>query len=107
MAAAVAICVLPRVPVSSPVSVFCLLAIGGFFVYAPQASYWALCPSLVGRERAGTAVGLMDAVAYAFAAGGQLVIGRAIDATQSTIAAFVVIAAACVVGALAILPVKE
>lgn len=107
MAAAVAVSLLPRVPVSNPVSVFCLLAIGGFFVYAPQASYWALCPSLVGRERAGTAVGLMDAVAYAFAAGGQLVIGRAIDATQSTIAAFVVIAAACVIGALAILPVKE
>lgn len=105
--AAVAIVLLPKVPVSNPVPVFFLLATGGFLVYAPQASYWALCPALVGRERAGTAVGLMDAVAYGFAAGGQIVIGHAIDASHSTVAAFVVIAIACVVGAIAILPVKE
>jgi OPA family glycerol-3-phosphate transporter-like MFS transporter len=48
-----------------------------------------------------------DAVAYAFAAGGQILIGRAIDITQSTTSAFFVIGAACIVGALVILPVRE
>lgn len=84
-----------------------LLAITGFLVYGPQASYWALCPELVGRERAGTATGLMDAGAYGFAALGQVAIGRAIDISHSTASAFVVIAAACVLGAITILPVKK
>jgi OPA family glycerol-3-phosphate transporter-like MFS transporter len=84
-----------------------LLAVTGFLVYGPQATYWALCPELVGRERSGTAAGLMDASAYGFAALGQVGIGRAIDITHSTSAAFVVIAGACVLGAILILPVKK
>jgi OPA family glycerol-3-phosphate transporter-like MFS transporter len=84
-----------------------LLAVTGFLVYGPQATYWALCPELVGRERAGTASGLMDASAYGFAALGQVAIGWVIDASHSTAAAFVVIAAACALGALVILPVRK
>jgi hypothetical protein len=49
----------------------------------------------------------MDAGAYAFAALGQVVIGRAIDVSQSTASAFLVIAATCVVGAITIVPVKK
>jgi len=106
-AAAVVTLLLTLVPATGTPLAFVLLAASGFLVYAPQASYWALCPALVGRERAGTATGLMDSVAYAFAAGGQIIIGRAIDATQNTTAAFFVIGAACVVGALVILPVRK
>jgi len=95
------------VPTDSLLSGIVLLAVTGFLVYGPQSTYWALCPELVGRERAGTATGLMDAVAYGFAALGQVVIGRAIDVTQSTASAFWVIAASCLVGALVILPVKK
>jgi OPA family glycerol-3-phosphate transporter-like MFS transporter len=84
-----------------------LLAVTGFLVYGPQATYWALCPELVGRERSGTAAGLMDAGAYGFAALGQVMIGWAIDITHSTAAAFVVIGAACVLGAILIFPVKK
>jgi OPA family glycerol-3-phosphate transporter-like MFS transporter len=84
-----------------------LLAVTGFLVYGPQATYWALCPELVGRERSGTAAGLMDASAYGFAALGQVAIGWTIDVTHSTAAAFVVIAAACLLGAILILPVKK
>ncbi len=84
-----------------------LLATTGFFVYGPQATYWALCPELVGRERAGTATGLMDASAYGLAALGQVLIGWVIDLTHTNAAAFVVIAAACVLGAVVILPVKK
>ena len=105
--AAVTSLLLAVVSTSNPVAGIVLLAVTGFLVYGPQASYWALCPALVGRERAGTATGLMDAGAYGFAALGQVVIGRAIDASQSTASAFLVIAATCVVGAITIVPVKK
>jgi OPA family glycerol-3-phosphate transporter-like MFS transporter len=45
-----------------------LLFLCGFFVYGAQGPLWALCPDLVGREHSGTALGLMDAMAYAGAA---------------------------------------
>jgi MFS transporter, OPA family, glycerol-3-phosphate transporter len=107
MAAAAAVTfLLSQTPTSSPFA-FALLAAAGFLVYAPQASYWSLGPVLVGRERSGTATGLMDAAAYGFAALGQLVIGRTIDSTGSTFPVFVVIAAACLLGALALLPVRR
>lgn len=104
--AAVATFGLSQLPVESPWA-FVLLFLAGFFVYAPQASYWALGPLLVSRERAGTATGLMDAAAYGFAALGQFAIGRTIDATGSTFPVFLLLAAACVAGALVILPVRR
>lgn len=106
-AAAAATLLLPVLPLAGSPFIFPLLAVAGFLVYAPQASYWALCPALVGRHSAGTATGLMDASAYAFAAAGQLIIGRAIDITHSTAAAFYVIGIACILGALLILPVRK
>jgi len=105
-AAAAATCLLAHTPTGSPFS-FALLAAAGFVVYAPQASYWSLGPVLVGRERSGTATGLMDAAAYGFAALGQMVIGRTIDHTGSTFPVFLVIAAACMLGAVALLPVRR
>lgn len=45
-----------------------LLFVAGFFVYGAQGPLWAICPDLVGRENSGTAVGLMDALAYGGAA---------------------------------------
>jgi OPA family glycerol-3-phosphate transporter-like MFS transporter len=97
---------LSLMPTDSPFA-FALLAVAGFLVYAPQASYWALGPMLVGRERAGTSTGIMDAVAYAFAALGQVAIGWTIDATGSTFPVFVLLAGACVLGAVVILPVRR
>ncbi len=104
--AAAATFLLSLTPKDSPFA-FALLAASGFLVYAPQASYWALGPVLVGRARSGTATGLMDAAAYAFAALGQLVIGFTIDRSGSTFPVFVVIAAACLLGALAMLPIRK
>ena len=94
-------------PISNPGVAVVLLGILGFLVYGPQATYWALCPELVGRERCGTATGLMDAGAYGFAALGQVAIGWTIDTTHSTASAFYVIAAACLAGALVMIPVKK
>lgn len=106
-AAAVTTMLLSQAPAGNSFGAMVLLALSGFLVYGPQSTYWALCPELVGRERAGTATGLMDASAYGFAALGQVVIGYVIDQTHTTASAFVVIAICCVVGAVTILPVKK
>src|SRR5262249_42781769 len=90
--ASVATFSLAFVPVTSWMAGGVLLALAGFLVYGPQAAYWALCPELVGRTRAGTAVGLMDAAAYGFAAGGEVLIGHASDVTGTTTAVFYVVA---------------
>jgi OPA family glycerol-3-phosphate transporter-like MFS transporter len=83
-----------------------LLFLAGFFVYGPQAAFWALCPDLLGRERAGTGVGLMDACAYIGAAVGDIIIGSVIDATGTTSSVFAVVAVECLIGALLALPIR-
>jgi len=52
-----------------------LLFLAGFFAYGPQSAFWALAPDLLGRERAGTAVGVMNFFAYAMAGLGEPLIG--------------------------------
>ena len=52
-----------------------MLFLAGFFAYGPQAAFWALAPDLLGRARAGTAVGVMNFFAYAMAGLGEPFIG--------------------------------
>jgi len=52
-----------------------VLFLAGFFAYGPQAAFWALAPDLLGRSRAGTAVGIMNFFAYAMAGLGEPFIG--------------------------------
>jgi OPA family glycerol-3-phosphate transporter-like MFS transporter len=66
----------------------------GFFVYGPQSSFWALCPDLVGHKRAGTAVGIMNFLAYLFAGLGEPLIGRFMDAHSDTSLVFPIVASA-------------
>jgi OPA family glycerol-3-phosphate transporter-like MFS transporter len=56
-----------------------MLFLAGFFAYGPQSAFWALAPDLVGRARAGTAVGVMNFFAYAMAGLGEPIIGRFIE----------------------------
>jgi OPA family glycerol-3-phosphate transporter-like MFS transporter len=58
---------------SGVIASFMFLA--GFFAYGPQSAFWALAPDLLGRERAGTAVGVMNFFAYAMAGLGEPLIG--------------------------------
>ena len=44
-----------------------VLFLCGFFAYGSQSAFWALSPDLLGSERAGTGVGIMDFFAYLFA----------------------------------------
>lgn len=82
---------------------FALLALAGFFVYGPQSAFWALATELAGRTQAGTAIGIMDAAAYAFAAFGEILIGYAIETSGTTAAVFYVVPVVCLGGAAAML----
>lgn len=84
-----------------------LLFFAGFLVYGPQSSYWALCPDLLGRRYAGTGVGLMNAFAYGFAAVGEPLIGYIVQRTGDSASIFGVTALVCLLGAVAVLPVRS
>jgi OPA family glycerol-3-phosphate transporter-like MFS transporter len=77
-------------PLGIPVLFLC-----GFFVYGPQAAFWALCPDLLGRQRAGTGTGVMNAFAYTFAGLGMPLIGWLIKTHDNTALVFLVVAVAC------------
>jgi OPA family glycerol-3-phosphate transporter-like MFS transporter len=77
-----------------------LLLLTGFFAYGPQSAFWALCPDLLGRERAGTGTGVMNTFAYVFAGLGEPLIGWIIESRGETGIVFGVVAAACLIGAI-------
>jgi OPA family glycerol-3-phosphate transporter-like MFS transporter len=76
-----------------------MLVLTGFFAYGPQSAFWALCPDLLGKERAGTGTGVMNTFAYAFAGLGEPLIGWMIEARGQTELIFAVVAASCLIGA--------
>ena len=84
-----------------------VLFLCGFFVYGSQSAFWALCPDLLGPERSGTGVGIMDFFAYLFAGIATPLIGNMIEKHQvmdtvtgnmvdHTALVFPVVAAACI-----------
>jgi OPA family glycerol-3-phosphate transporter-like MFS transporter len=87
------------VPVDQTTLAMGVLFLAGFFVYGPQASFWALCPDLVGAARAGTATGVVNFFAYLFAGFGEPLIGRLIDVSGQTSIVFVVVAVCCAASA--------
>jgi MFS transporter, OPA family, glycerol-3-phosphate transporter len=105
--AAVVLLLIYTVPPEMKAVGLVLLFLAGFLVYGPQSCYWALCPDLLGRYRAATAIGVMNFSAYLFAAAGEPFIGRVIDVTGSTTSIFAVLATSCALGAVLILPVRR
>lgn len=83
-----------------------LLFLAGFLVYGPQSCYWALCPELLGRYRAATAIGVMNMWAYFVAAITDPFIGWVVD-HYGSLPLFLILAASCALGVLVILPVKK
>jgi OPA family glycerol-3-phosphate transporter-like MFS transporter len=78
-----------------------ILFLCGFFVYGPQSTLWALCPDLMGRQRAGTATGVMNTFAYAFAGCGEPLIGYVIETfNDNTALVFPMVAGCCLLGAI-------
>lgn len=84
-----------------------LLFLSGFFVFGPQSTLWALCPDLLGRARAGTSIGVMDACAYGFAAAGEPIYGFAIQASGHSSVVFLLTACLCGLGSAAIVAVRR
>lgn len=85
-----------------------LLFLCGFFAYGPQSAFWALCPDLLGRRRAGTGVGVMNAFAYACAGLGEPTIGWIIETNDNrTDLVFIVVAASCLLSAALATAVKR
>lgn len=82
------------IPASDVYTGLAVLFLCGFFVYGPQASFWALCPDIVGHRRAGTAVGVMNFFAYLFAGLGEPIIGHFMDSSGTTSIIFLVVAVA-------------
>jgi MFS transporter, OPA family, glycerol-3-phosphate transporter len=83
-----------------------LLFLAGFLVYGPQSCYWALCPELLGRYRAATAIGVMNMWAYFVAAITDPMIGWVVD-HYGSLPVFLILAASCALGVVAILPVRR
>jgi len=83
-----------------------LLFLAGFLVYGPQSCYWALCPDLLGRYRAATAIGVMNMWAYFVAASTDPLIGGVID-VYGTTPVFAILAASSALGAVIILPIRR
>ena len=79
---------------------FMLMA--GFFVYGPQANFWPLSPELLGKPNTGTGVGVMNMVAYIFAAVGEPVLGHIIDWSGNTASVFLAVSGICACSAIAV-----
>ena len=77
-----------------------VLFLCGFFAYGPQSAFWALCPDLLGKERAGTGTGVMNCFAYTFAGLGEPLIGGMIDYLHNTGLVFLIVSLACCLGGL-------
>lgn len=105
-AAALMLFVLTQLPSDNAVLGIPVLFLCGFFVYGPQASYWSLCPELLGTSRAGTGVGVMNACAYGTAAYGQKMIGDSVN-DGMTSDAFALAAVFAAIGAVLILMVRR
>ena len=85
-----------------------ILFLCGFFAYGPQSTFWALAPDLLGTQRAGTGVGVMNTFAYVVAGLGEPLIGRIIETNNdNTALVFPIVAVACLLGALTALFVRR
>ncbi|MCQ0110430.1 MFS transporter, OPA family, glycerol-3-phosphate transporter [Zhouia amylolytica] len=84
-----------------------LMFLAGFLVYGPQSCYWPLSPDLLGVNRSGTGVGVMNTFAYAFAGAGEPFIGFMADITGQENIVFAVTSTMCFMGAFIILFVRR
>ncbi|WP_295120188.1 MFS transporter [uncultured Chitinophaga sp.] len=89
--------------IKTGIAICVLVFFSGFFAYGPQANFWPLAPELLGQSYVGTGTGIMNMVAYVFAAIGEPLMGKIIDVTGSKGIIFLVVALISLLSALTIL----
>ncbi|MGO4291735.1 MFS transporter [Chitinophaga sp. RAB17] len=89
--------------VKSGITMALLVFLAGFFAYGPQANFWPLAPELLGQAYVGTGTGIMNMVAYVFAAVGEPLMGKFIDATGNKAVIFIIVTIIALLSALTIL----
>lgn len=90
-----------------PIAGVAILFLCGLFTYGPQSMFWALCPELLGRRRAGTGTGVMDAFAYVFAGLGEPFIGGMIRHFDNTGVVFLIVGTAALIGSVLALFIRR
>ncbi|GAB3530807.1 glycerol-3-phosphate transporter [Arthrobacter tecti] len=103
---AVAVMVMYLVPMGALMGIV-VLFIAGFLVYGPAASFWALCPDIMGKKMAGTATGVVNFFSYLFAGLGEPIIGGIMESTGETSVIFPIVAVACVLSATAATTIRR
>ena len=106
MLAAIASLTMYFLPRDHPAGI-AVLFLTGFFAYGPQSAFWALCPDMLGHQRAGTGTGIMNTFAYAFAGFGEPFIGWMIEINNNTAVVFAIVTAACVASSLTALAIRR
>ncbi len=91
------------VPVKSNILLCPMVFFAGFFAYGPQANFWPLSPELLGQRYVGTGIGIMNTVAYLFAAIGEPLMGKIIDTTGNRSVIFLAVAFISLLSALTII----
>lgn len=91
------------VSIKSGITMGILVFLAGFFAYGPQANFWPLAPELLGQVYVGTGTGIMNMMAYVFAAIGEPLMGKFIDATGNKAVIFIVVTVIAMLSALTIL----
>ena len=84
-----------------------LLIACGFFVYGPQANFWALCPQIMGKDKTGTAIGVMNMFGYLCAAIVEPFLGYIIEISGNTLILFIIIGSICLLSALNITSLSQ
>ncbi|MFP6583957.1 MAG: MFS transporter [Candidatus Hydrogenedentota bacterium] len=85
-----------------------ILFLTGFFAYGPQSAFWALCPDMLGHQRAGTGTGIMNMFAYIFAGFGEPFIGWMIESNgNNTALVFPIVSTACIASSLVALTIRR
>lgn len=94
--------------ISSSGYIFIFLFVLGMFISGPQTTLFALCADISGNKSTGLAIGIMNAVGYAFAACGEILIGLAVNYYNNDLSLiFLILASSAIISAALAFPIRR
>jgi MFS transporter, OPA family, glycerol-3-phosphate transporter len=105
--ASIAVLCMRQIPFNQVLLCTGTLFLCGFFVFGPQASFFALCPDLAGVKRAGTATGVLNFYSYLCAGLMEPFIGWLLDHHPDTGNVFLVVATASILSGIVAFFIKR